>query len=73
MVDASLQLEVPSPTPTLQPNFEVNFEVPSPTPTSSDKEVNLIRYTACFNKDLVFFEFSRVKYISFETVADGIS
>jgi len=37
----------------------------------SDKEVNHIGFTACFNKDLVFFEFSRVKYISFEPVADG--
>ena len=36
-----------------------------------DKEVNLIGFTAYFNKDLVFFEFSRVKYISFEPVANG--
>ena len=37
----------------------------------SDKEVNLIGFTTCFNKDLVFFEFSRVKCIGFEPVTDG--
>jgi hypothetical protein len=31
----------------------------------SDKEVNNIGFTTCFNKDLVFHEFSGVKYITF--------
>ena len=31
----------------------------------SDKEVNNIGFTTCFNKDLVFLEFSGVKYITF--------